>query len=223
MSSTKQIKHAKEIFQATLDSFRRAAKQQLSDKEPYIEAVAAEWQAIIDDGKMIKELSDIDNFESLLGYQRQFKNTTLTADKVISIDKQRAAEIDLAVHIQRNFPGEKIKKLTEVREHKSPDFAVGDEGSSLFEAKFLEKYSKSAVELKLVEALGQIKDYIEYEPIQNPWGKVHIFTFDRLESLDKMEVQRHIEQLVQQYSQGCIFPFEFSLQVYGHDYFNYHT
>ena len=223
MVTTKQIQHAKTIFQATLDNFRDATKRHPSDKDALIDAVCNEWQGIIDDGKVIKKLSEIEDFEALLGYQREFKSKSLTAEQVIAIDKQRAAEIDLAVHIQRNHPGAPIAKLVESGKHKMPDFAAGAGKDSLYEAKYVEKYSKSAVEAIIKKGLDQIKEYVEDKGFSNAWGKVHIFTFDGMNGLNTMDVQRHIEQMVRKYKSVYQFPFEISLQVYGRAYYDFST
>jgi len=223
MATSKQKAHAKQIFQATLDGFRKATQTAPAAQKPRIDMLCQNWQSVIDDGSAIEKLSDIKDFEALVGYQREFNTNKLTIEQYIGKEMQRSAEIDLAVHITRNHRGAPITKLVETGQHKMPDFAAGTDGDSLFESKFLENYSPNNVKAKAVEGLNQIKAYVDAKGFTDAWGKVHIFTYDAMQGYEPPKVQQHIEQLVCQLKANYSFPFEVAFQVYGRAYYDWPT
>lgn len=223
MVTTRQKEHAKRIFQATLDGFREATQNAPDAEKPRVEMICRQWQAIVDDGTAIDKLCDIENFEALVGYQREFNTNKLSLDQYIGKEMQRSAEIDLAVYLTRNHRGAHITRLVDNGQHKMPDFAVGLAGDTLYESKFLEVYSQNAVETKVIEGLNQIKEYAGIKGFNNPWGEVHIFTYDMIRDHAPMKVQEHIEQLVYRLKNRYSFPFKVALQVYCLAYYDYGT
>ncbi len=210
MASKKHKQHAKQIFQSTLDKFKDIAGN-MPDKDSRFDLICKRWQAIIDDEELVEKLSFITNFEALVGYQRQFTKN-LSYDRIIAREAEKSAEIDLAIHLIREKRGVPITRLSETTDYKSPDFKQTN-GSELYESKYLETLSKSAIKSKANEALTQIKEYAQANKLLEFGGTVHIFTFDS--SMYGTSLQSYLETIKQEMTHTFSFPFNLNLQTYS--------
>lgn len=220
MARVSQKRHARRIFEATLDSFCTATVDASNLQKTKVEAIRQNWQSLIDNDLVIEKLSVVQNFESLVGYQREFNTSKLTVDEYISKAMQRSAEIDLAIHIIRKND-DNIVKLTENGLHKVPDFVSGINANNLYESKFLEIYTGSALKDKAIEGLTQIQEYATIKKLDVQWGRVHIFTYDAVQNSKPLEVQEYIQQLVSSLKRDYPFHFEIVLQIYDRSYYQW--
>ena len=210
MTTNKQKLHALQIFQATLDKFKDAIRD-MPDRDNQADLIISNWQELIDSDELIEKLSSITNFESLVGYQRQF-STKLSYIQILARESEKSAEIDLALHLLRECRGKPLTRLAETTDYKTPDFCE-TEGKELYEAKYIQRLTKNGIKSKVKEALTQIVEYTVANNLDNFGATVHIFTYDN--SMHGMDLQNTVEAIRNEAKTTFNYPFNVNLQLYS--------
>jgi len=205
---SKRLKHIKSVAQSSLDKFSTLANQ-ASEIDENIENFIKGWDAFLNNEELFSRLSHITNIEGVLGFSRVFSSKN-TSKKNLEIAYQRLAELDLAVHIIREYhlgknKARDLEKIPELNKSVC-DFRLIDK-EIYFEAKYVRKITIKKVQQAANQAFGQIKETNMDVNKKGAW--IWIFSFDVPEN--PREFQFEIEKI----KFDSDFPISLNIQTYG--------
>lgn len=216
--TNKQLQTYQKTFEESFERFSQCIEKLTplnEDQNKLIDLMKYDWKSRINDENWMRKFDRIKNFQSLLGFKSEL-SFSLSFEQLVDKVGQNMAEIDIAIHLLREFPETisnkkiHIEKLLETTSSIC-DFVVSTTVPHYIESKYVKTFSEGTVRRNTEKALSQIKNTgKENDEI---FGVVWIFTYDQPDN------PREVQAMVENVQRTTHMPFKYLLnvQVYGRD------
>lgn len=190
-----------------------------SEKDQGGNLLLADWQAFIDDEARIEKLASVEGFQSICAISHKI-SAKQTYPQLMDTAASNFAEIDLAVHLVREFRGLSARKLPQVPGVRQADFEVATTTPFFAESKYILLPAPRRLEQVMASAVEQLVATGRYHGHKEFNGMVWAFSYQCPERVTSWEMQALVGDIQGKLSRCIPGTLKVRLQIYDRDIYD---